>query len=218
VFYKKDDPYNLNNYRRIGLENTIHKIWTSMITRALTHYSEENGILTKGQAGFRPKHSTTQQTSLLTTILEDAHIHQKDLLLLMLDFTEAFDTIDQQKLPHIMADLGFPPQALANIKDLYTNHITSVRTPHQESLHIPITRGTLQGDSLSPFIFTIYIIPLLQWLAVGNRGYHTGTRHAPTCTNTTKHHLTDISYADDVNILCHTLPNLKIQIDKIERY
>jgi hypothetical protein len=36
---------------------------------------------------------------------------------------------------------------------------------------LPIYRGTLQGDTLSTFLFTIFMKPLLRWLAVGSKGY-----------------------------------------------
>ncbi len=42
---------------------------------------------------------------------------------------------------------------------------------HGKATPILIHRGTLQGDTISPFLFTIFMEPLLRWLAVGNWGY-----------------------------------------------
>ncbi len=38
--YKKGDPTNPANYRPIGLSNTMGKLWTSMVSTTLAHFSE----------------------------------------------------------------------------------------------------------------------------------------------------------------------------------
>jgi hypothetical protein len=44
-------------------------------------------------------------------------------------------------------------------------------TLHGNTPTIPIHRGKLQEDTLSSFMFTIFMEPLLRWLSIGNRGY-----------------------------------------------
>ncbi|KAJ9510751.1 hypothetical protein QJQ45_027614, partial [Haematococcus lacustris] len=64
-------------------------------------------------------------------------------------------------------DLGFPTDATNAVKDLYTGATTRFRTPYGPTDPVPVDRGTIQGDSLSPFLFSpylIYIEPLLRWL------------------------------------------------------
>jgi hypothetical protein len=54
-----------------------------------------------------------------------------------------------------------------------TDYITSSgSTPY-----INISCGTLHGDTLSLFLFPLFLEPLLLWLTVGSRGYRPG---APT--------------------------------------
>jgi hypothetical protein len=67
----------------------------------------------------------------------------------------------------IMYDLGFPTDAIEAVKHLYTQASTQIRLPSSGSMDPnPVERGTIQGDTLSPFLFLLYI-PLLQWLLVG---------------------------------------------------
>ncbi len=81
-------------------------------------------------------------------------------------------------------------------------------TIHGNTDPLHIYRGTLQGDTLCPFLFTIFMEPLLRWLAIGSRGYRpTYQPHKPTSTIIT---YDDHGYADDVSITAGSLQDLKI--------
>ena len=84
-----------------------------------------------------------------------------------IDFTSAFNTIDHDKLLCIMRDLGFTRDAIQVVQNLYTDAKTKVRLPYVETDAISIERGTIQGDTLSPFLFIIFLEPLLRWLQSG---------------------------------------------------
>ena len=111
----------------------------------------------------------------------------------MIDFFEAFDTTNHDKLLWIMYDLGYGTDAVEVVRDLYTGVTTRVRTPFCFTPNINVDRGTIQGDSLSPFLFILYLEPLLRWLTHGGREYKskslleargptTAMRHAlPAC-------------------------------------
>ena len=83
-------------------------------------------------------------------------------------------------------------------------------TIHGNTAPIHIHMGTLQGDILSPFLFTIFMEPLLRWLVVGSRGYRPSYQsHKSTTTIIT---YDDHGYTDDVSITAGSIQNLKIQL------
>ncbi|KAJ9520002.1 hypothetical protein QJQ45_014732, partial [Haematococcus lacustris] len=216
LLYKdKGQETDLNSYRPVGLANTVYKLWTSLITKILSEYAEANGMLSKNQAGFRSHRNTTQQLQMLVMALEDAKLAKADIYALLVDFTSAFNTTCQDKLLWIMHDLGFPTDATDAVKDLYTGATTRFRTPYGPTDPVPVDRGTIQGDSLSPFLFLIYIEPLLRWLQVGARGYKFKSATADSGERTT---VSSIDYADDIAILCNTLRNLRCQADKLSAF
>ncbi len=81
-------------------------------------------------------------------------------------------------------------------------------TIHGNTTPIPIHRGTLQGDTLSSVLFTIFMEPLLRWLAVGSRGYRpTYQPHKPSSAILT---YDDHGYADDISITAGIITDLQI--------
>ncbi|KAJ9516866.1 hypothetical protein QJQ45_027280, partial [Haematococcus lacustris] len=216
LLYKdKGQETDLNSYRPVGLANTVYKLWTSLITKTLSEYAEANGMLSKNQAGFRSHRDTTQQLQMLVMALEDAKLAKADIYALLVDFTSAFNTTCQDKLLWIMHDLGFPTDATDAVKDLYTGATTRFKTPYGHTDPVPVNRGTIQGDSLSPFLFLIYIEPLLRWLQVGARGYKFKSATADSGERAT---VSSIDYADDIALLCNTLRNLRCQADKLSAF
>ena len=103
--------------------------------------------------------------------MSDAKICHQDLYLLYVDFSSAFNTIDHDKLLCIMHDLGFPPDAIEVVADLYTNAVTRIELNFAVTDPTELSRGTIQGYIPSPILFLIFIEPLLRWLQSCGRGY-----------------------------------------------
>jgi hypothetical protein len=147
-------------------------------------------------------------------ILEDARLMSQDIFLVMVDLKEAFDTIDHTRMLKVVQDLGYPADSLTVLQGLYTNAYTRVITPYGKTDPIPIKRGTLQGDGLSPFLFILYLEPLLRWLNVGARGYHPGSlKHMDPIT-----HVSNTAYADDLSLYTGGHSDMINQTDKVSTY
>jgi exonuclease III/ribonuclease HI len=218
LYKNKGTPLQLDYYRRVGLENTVYKLWTRMVTWAMTHHAETHNILTQTQAGFRTKRTTADQVELLQMVLEDAMMTRQDVFLTMMDATEAFDTVDHDKMLQVLFDLGFPLDAIEVVKQLYTGTTTSFKTPYGDTSPIPLQRGTIQGDSLSPFLYITYTEPLLRWLRVGAKGYKPGAFRQLTVDEQVKLQIPDITYADDLNLLTGTVADMTQQVRKVQAY
>ena len=53
LLYKKNDPYNLDNYRPIALANILYKLCASCLAILAMDYVEANKIISSEQEGFR---------------------------------------------------------------------------------------------------------------------------------------------------------------------
>jgi len=137
--------------------------------------------------------------------LEDAKLFHKDIYALIVDFTSAFNTTDHHRMLWIMYDLGFPTDAIDAVKNLYDNATTQVKLPSGVCTgQIPVERGTIQGDTLSPILILIYMEPLLRWLHVRGRGYvHTCIPTENELQTHLANNISSASFADDLLPLPH---------------
>ena len=92
-----------------------------------------------------------------------------------------------------MEDLGYPWDVVELIGNIYTNSTTSFQSNHFGTTPpVHINRGTIQGDTLSPYLFIIVLDPHLRWLEKYKIGYHLKT--STTICNI-------VAYVDDLAIL-----------------
>ena len=193
-----------------NLANTIYKFYTSTLTALLTSYGEKHKIIHYSQEGFRPQRNTTWQIQTIITTLEGARLTNNDIYITYIDFRNAFGSIDHTRLLTLMEDLGYPQDAVELIGNIYTNSTTSFLGNHFGTTPlIHINRGTIQGDTLSPYLFIISLDPLLRWLEKDNIGYHLKTSIA-TCNT--------IAYADDLPILTDNVAHIQSQIHKLQKF
>jgi hypothetical protein len=210
LLYKKADPTILTNHRPIALANTIYKLFTSTITAQLANYGEKHQILQNSQEGFRQERCTSQQLQTLIAALEDSKFAHQDIYLLYIDFKNAFGSIDHARLLAIMADLGYPQDAINLIGNIYSNSSTIFFGSYfGKTKPVHIQRGTIQGDPLSPYLFIIFLEPLLRWLERGNLGYK---------LQTSQYTLNSAAYADDLAIITNDIKHLQPQINKIDKF
>jgi hypothetical protein len=102
--------------------------------------------------------------------VEDAHSHEKDIVLCYLDFKGAFPSTDHRHLVRVLESLGLPSDFTRLVSNLYSGATTEFMTPHGRTSPVEIRRGTLQGDPLSPLLFDLMVKPLIRWLTATGKG------------------------------------------------
>jgi hypothetical protein len=140
------------------------KLFGSMLVNRINKWAEERDKHAKGQAGFRPKHSTTDHGITLRHIIEKVWEKKEEAFCCIVDFKKAFDTVPRDKLWHRMEELGVPIHLRAAVHTLYEEVKVKIRmsTGISESFRSDI--GVKQGCPLSPTLFGLYIDKLEEWL------------------------------------------------------
>ena len=164
------------------------------------------------QNGFRPGISTTAQILALRRIIEGVKRNHLPSVMVFIDFSKAFDTLNHKVMFKILA---------ANVliyKDLKAKFVS----PDGDTDYFDILTGVMQGDTLAPYLFVI-VLDYAMRKATEGREEELGltikkrqSRRVPPIS------ITDLDFADDIALLCneieqarHLLRNIEIECGKI---
>jgi len=167
------DPENLSNFRPISNLNNISKILERLFLTRLRPRVLASPNFNPFQSAYRRNHST--ETALLCTL--DNVFHSADLgkstVLVSLDLSSAFDTIDHSLLLNrLKTTFGISGPALNWITSYLSNRSQSVKFGKLMSCPQTCTSGVPQGSVLGPLFFTIYVSPIASLLSQSGVNQH----------------------------------------------
>lgn len=101
--------------------------------------------------------NTSHQLQAIVAAFENSKFTNKNNFITYIDFKHAFNSIDHTRLLAIVQELGYPKDAIKLIGNIYSNSTTPYKGAHFTTTPpIPINRGTIQGDTLIPYLFIIF--------------------------------------------------------------
>ncbi len=84
-----------------------------------------------------------------------------NMFYVFLDIQAAYDTVDRRLLWKQLMDYGFDNNFIKNLRVLFDYNSCNLVINGETSQNIDCKRGLLQGSSLSPFLFNVYINSLM---------------------------------------------------------
>jgi hypothetical protein len=147
----KEDP---KSFRPICLSNTMFKILEKLIQTYLEQHNIYPAKLSPRQDGFRPNKSTLTALLSLTNFIEISHHQNQQTIALFLDIQGAFDNINPARAIKTLADWGTPTKITDTLLNYYHKRsIVTAINPTNKEITIYLTKGTAQGNVLSPMLW-----------------------------------------------------------------
>ena len=93
IIKNKGSSKDPKNYRTITLMSCLGTIFAGILNNRLAGLSDEIGLLSSAQAGFRNAHSTADSIFILHSLINLYLSTKKKLFCTFIDFSRALDTI-----------------------------------------------------------------------------------------------------------------------------
>lgn len=149
-------PMDLKYLRPISILPALSKVFEKVMDKQIRRYLEDHHLLPECQSGFRTNHSCE---SALLNIIDDiitAEENNKYTILVLLDFSKAFDTVNHEILLAILNYIGFHRSSVSLVSNYLKDRSQIVVIQDSCSASKPLSCGVPQGSILGPLLFTIY--------------------------------------------------------------
>lgn len=180
---KKGNVNSVKDLRPISILPCLSKVLEKVVHAQVSKYIEINNILPVYQSGFRKGHSTTTALSNVVSDFLEAQDKGQGTILVLLDFSRAFDSINRALLYSKLKYYGFSTDTIKWFISYLENRTQIVQVQCddgtiKQSDRWRVTRGLPQGSILGPLIYSLYSADVTQ------------------CIHHCKYHI----YADDIQL------------------
>ena len=167
------DKEGLQNYRPVSNLPFASKLVEKVVARQMNDHVDGNTLRDKMQSAYRSGHST--ETALLRIKNDiDAALDRKSMVILvMLDLSSAFDTIEHEVLlTRLEHTFGITDKALAWLRSYLSERHQNVVVDSSMSADYVLQCGVPQGSVLGPVLYCMYTRPVCDIVARHGMQYH----------------------------------------------
>ena len=167
------DPEELKNYRPVSNLSYISKLLERVVAKRLTSYMTENNLHENLQSAYKTYHSTETALVKVQNDILCSIDQQGVVILILLDLSAAFDTIDHDTLfLRMEEELGITGPALDWFRSYLTGRTQRVQVDQSLSDIQKILWSVPQGSVLGPLLFLIYLLPLGRLIRKHGHNHH----------------------------------------------
>lgn len=206
--HKKGNKCEVDNYRGITLLSVMGKLFTRVLNNRLSFWADVYGILVEEQSGFRAGRSTIDNVFVLQNLVNIVLERGQKMYCAFIDFRKAYDYLNRDCLWYKMLRYGIRGKIIDIVRSMYTEAKSRVWYKGAAYGEFSSYLGVRQGESLSPFLFSLYVNDLKVTLEQkGVNGVTVGD--LKMCL---------LLYADDSILISNTREDLQESLDYVYDY
>ena len=159
------DTEKFKSYRPVSNLLFVSKIVERIVDKRLDKHMVRNSLLVDIQYGYKKDHSTENLLLKVVNDLFESFDKNIPSVVILLDLSAAFDTVDHAKLLTILQrDIGVAGVALKWFESFLTKRTQKVKIGTIYSDVRELAYGVAQGSVLGPRLFKIYIRSLYKYI------------------------------------------------------
>ena len=178
-----DQPTLVKDFRPISVLPILSKVYERVILKQLCNFIEKESLYTTTQSDFRKGHSTTTILLKIRDDIKRAMNKSEVTLAILIDYSKAFDTIDQNILLEKLLKFNLSPQAIEIIFSYISHRKQYVQVDDTSSEISNMYFGIPQGSILGPVLFNFYVANLSETLCSTSAQYTDDTTIYDSCKN-----------------------------------
>ena len=167
----------------------VSKVMLKTLQTRLQQYV--NWELPDVQAGFRKGRGKRSNCQHLLDHQKTREF-QENIYFCFIDYTKAFDYVDNKKLWKILKEMGISDHLICLLRNLYTGQEATVRTGHGTTDWFQIGKRVCQGCVLSPCLFNLYARYIMR---------NSGLDAAQAGIKIAGRNINNLRYADDTTLM-----------------
>ena len=160
------------------------------------------------QAGFRKGRRARDQIANIHEIIKKAREFQKNIYFCFIDYANAFDCVDHNKLWKILKEMGITDHLTCLLRSLYAGQEATVRTGHGTTDWFQIGKGVHQSCILSPCLFNLHAEYIMR---------NAGLEEAQAGIKISRRNISNLRYADDTTLMAESEEELEGLLMKLKK-
>ena len=157
-------PLTETDFRPISILCTLSKIIEKLALKQICGYLNLHNLFDPNQSAYRRHHGCITALLKITDDIFDGIDDSEITLLILLDFSKAFDTVNHKLLLEKLNILGFTQDAKDWIKSYLSDRSQRVKCNNDVSSWEKIVNGVPQGSILGPLLFMILVSDMRQYI------------------------------------------------------
>ena len=207
---KEENSRDIEQFRSISLLSVESKIFFSILSRRLASFLLNNKYIDTSvqKGGIAGMPGCLEHTGVLTQLLREAKEGRGDLVVLWLDFANAYGSIPHKLVEEALTRHHVPSRIRELILDYYNNFQMRISSGSVTSDWHRLERGIITGCTISATLFALAMNMIVKSAEVECRGpiMKTGVRQPPIR-----------AYMDDLTVTTSSVPGCRWILRGLEK-